>query len=85
MDYIIVSEISCQDKKAQEDAERLGIDSDIPEIWFKCAIDLRTVISIRQNRDDENELVTLYTERDNFTLKGNFDEILPLWKKARSS
>jgi hypothetical protein len=60
--------------------EEMGIKSE--EIDEKIVIDLREVISIRTNRDDEDDrpIITLYGPAENWTVLGDYDQVVKQWK-----
>jgi hypothetical protein len=60
--------------------EEMGIKPE--EIDEKIVIDLREVISIRTNRDDEDDrpIITLYGPTENWTVHGDYDQVVRQWK-----
>lgn len=86
MEHLYHTEICCEDQIANEQAQRLGLNTEPRWEWFPIVINLEDVVAVRANRyDDTEDMVTLYTGLDCFTVKGNYIEVLERWKKAKDT
>jgi hypothetical protein len=82
MEHILQTEILCTEKQLP------ALEGIAPpnEQWMKITIDLRHVISVRENLDEDGgPQVTLYTGVDCFTVRGQYEDIVPRWLKARGN
>jgi hypothetical protein len=53
--------------------------------WMDITLDLREMIAIRENLDEDGDpQVTLYSRCDIWTVSGSYEEILPIWEEARA-
>lgn len=73
------------DKKSDMDLERLGVKVEAEEHWFPMAIDLRSIISIRQYGEEENTKYS-YLEGDHvaYVVNAPYDELLHNFISSRS-
>ena len=80
MEHLFQTEILCTEKQPSSLEGILEPE----QRWMKITIDLKHVISVRENLDEDGgPQVTLYTGLDCFTVRGQYEEIVPRWIKAR--
>lgn len=85
--YILLTKVLGIDSEAEEQQEKFGLKGDVPERWLDIAIDLRSVIAVRENyfiKDDTVSIVTLYTAIEAFDVLGDFKEVYDRWRKVKN-